>query len=240
MNYYFITGASRGIGKALAAQLLEEAHHVIGFSRSKALQHDRYQHFSVDFSDNEALQEKVSGFFNISGQVDKIVLINNAGTLGEVAYMGNLSNKEIANLFNINVTAPAILMNEFIKSFKDIKAVKLIINISSGAANRPVDGWSGYCSSKAALNMLSEVAAKEDEMAGGGFKIYALSPGVVDTDMQDQIRTTANENFSDVKKFIALKEEHQLADPVSVAQKIIRFMENYSDFPQVIQDLRNI
>lgn len=240
MEHYFITGTSRGIGKALAGRLLEQGHKVTGFARSSALQHANYRHFRLDFSDTESLGKQADTYFDTTGPPDRVVLVNNAGTLGEVAYLGNLSPAEITRLFEVNVIAPAILMNAFIKKFKGVAAEKVILNISSGAAGRPVDGWSGYCSSKAALNMLSEVAAKENALTGDGFKIFALAPGVVDTAMQDQIRTSAREDFSDVKNFIALKEENQLADPGIVADKIVQFLKNAASHSGVIQDLRKL
>src|SRR5690606_23347273 len=113
----------------------------------------------------------------------------NAGWIGEIAPLGELDPESIKNLYHINLIAPAILINEFVKEYKTSKAEKTVVNISSGAAQKAIDGWSGYCSSKAGLNQLTAVAAEESRLKKLGIKYYALSPGIVDTEMQQDIRT---------------------------------------------------
>lgn len=141
MQYFFITGTSRGIGKALVERALrEEAIIVYGFSRQNTIQHERYQHTAVDLSDIENLKKDVQDFFPELSQADRIVLINNAGTLGDVKYVGALADEKIQFLFNLNVTAPAILMNHFLSVYGTQQAEKIIINVSSGAGKSPVDG----------------------------------------------------------------------------------------------------
>ncbi len=244
MQYFFITGTSRGIGKALAERALrEENTTVVGFSRQATLQHERYRHIKIDFSDIEQLKENVTHFFPALSQADRIVLINNAGTLGEVNYIGRLEATQLQALFHINVIAPAILMNSFMKAYQNIEAEKIIINVSSGAGKYPVDGWSGYCASKAALDMWSEVAALEqnklkEEGAATSFKIFALAPGVVDTAMQETIRQVDQRNFSTLNKFLALKRNHQLDDAAQTAEKFFYLIHHAEKWKEVLQDVR--
>ncbi|MDQ3395039.1 MAG: SDR family NAD(P)-dependent oxidoreductase, partial [Bacteroidota bacterium] len=101
-----------------------------------------------------------------------------------------------------------------------------------------MDGWGGYCSSKAAINMMSEVAALESNIAENGFKIFSLAPGVVDTDMQNQIRRSNKEKFSDYERFVQLKENGELSNPLAAAEKIMILIERASDFKDVMQDVR--
>lgn len=242
MQYFFITGASRGIGKALVERILQvEDTFVFGFSRHADIQHERYRHHHVDLSDIEHLKQEVSHFFSDLSDAERIVLVNNAGTLGDVKYFGEIADDQIQFLFNLNVTAPAILMNHFFQAYRNHPAEKIMINVSSGAGKSPVDGWSGYCASKAALDMLSQVAALEVEKAGGkvsDFKVYALAPGVVDTAMQAEIRQVNPEDFSNLDKFLNLKEKGALDDAARTAEKFMYLIDHSSEFNDVLQDVR--
>lgn len=241
MRYFFITGSSRGIGKGLVERILQEKDtQVHGFSRKSSFEHDRYYHHSVDLADVNWLTEHVNEFFPKLEDAKQIVLINNAGTLGEVKYLGELENSSIAHLFNLNVTAVAVLMNQFINAYHHQSAEKLIINVSSGAGKSAVDGWSGYCASKAALDMLSKVAQLELQQKGLSehFKVYALAPGVVDTEMQGEIRQSSKENFSKLDKFINYKKEGALDDARHTAGKFMELINNAGKFKDVMQDVR--
>ncbi len=232
MNYYFITGSSSGIGKAMIAYLIGfTGNKVYGISRSNHLTDDQYTHYTLDLSDKDQLLT-----FNFPDIKDakKIVLINNAGTLGDIKYMGNLSNENIYGTIQVNFTASAILCNKFLKSYGSMPIEKVLINITSGAANTPYDGWSTYCSSKAAINMLTEVLAEEQQMQTYPTKCFAIAPGVVDTYMQDTIRKVDKSNFKNIEKFKKLKSEGQLYKASMVAEKIIEFARNPQSIPSTI------
>jgi benzil reductase ((S)-benzoin forming) len=168
------------------------------------------------------------------------VLINNAGVIGEIAHLGKSSNQSIRQIFAINTIAPAILMNAFVKKYAQSKeAEKIVVNISSGAATKAIDGWSGYSASKAALNMLTQTAQVESDLKQSGIRFFAVAPGVVDTDMQQEIRNASTHDFSSLPKFIGLKENSQLSSPEYAAEKIMYLIENEEKFKEVIQDVRN-
>ena len=240
MHYYFITGTSQGIGQALAERALQDDNsQVYGFSRSQSIEHPQYVHTSVDLSDIASLTSHINSFFPSLEGAEKVVLINNAGTLGEVKYLGNLHDERIAQLFNLNLTAPTILINHFIRAYQDLSAEKLIINVSSGAGKYPVDGWSGYCASKAALDMVSQVAALEMEKKGQKrFRVFALAPGVVDTRMQGEIRKVEERDFSNLEKFKQYKANRELDDPAYTANKFFQLIQQPDHFEEVLQDVR--
>ena len=228
MHYYLITGASQGLGRALAEAILARPDtQVLGISRHATIEHPRYQHQPLDLSDIEAVEHNLSKIFLARPDAQSITLINNAGTLGEIGYIGELPNEHFQFVFDLNVVAPAMLMNTFLSTYGNLGGIpRTILNITSGAAQRPVDGWAAYCASKAALNSLSETAQKEQDIRGSGVRIWALAPGVVDTAMQVHIRTAEVAEFSEQEKFARLHAEGQLQKPEVIAERILVWLAN--------------
>ncbi|KAA3439319.1 SDR family NAD(P)-dependent oxidoreductase [Rufibacter hautae] len=227
MNHYIITGASRGLGKALAEALLEDENNcVVGVSRNNTINHPRYRHQPLDFSDIAGVEHNLHKVFTPFDNAQKLVLVNNAGVIGEIGYMGQSKSEHFEFVFDVNVIVPAMLMNMFLQSYQHRQAVdKMVVNISSGAGQRPIDGWAAYCASKAALDMLSQTAQLEQEQLGTGVRVFSLTPGLIDTEMQEQIREADADQFSSVQQFRDYKETGALVSPKEVSQKIIRLME---------------
>ncbi|RNI29525.1 SDR family NAD(P)-dependent oxidoreductase [Rufibacter immobilis] len=227
MNHYIITGASRGLGKALAEALLEEDEQncVIGVSRHSTITHERYRHQPLDFSDIAGVEHNLHKVFGPLEDAQKLVLVNNAGVMGEIGYIGNSQNEHYEYVFDVNVIVPAMFMNLFLQSYQHRQnCQKMIVNISSGAGQKPKDGWAAYCASKAALDMLSQTAQLEQEKLGTGVQVFSVAPGIIDTEMQEQIREASVEQFSSVQQFRDYKTQGALASPEEAAQKIIRLM----------------
>ncbi|WP_205502854.1 SDR family NAD(P)-dependent oxidoreductase [Rufibacter psychrotolerans] len=231
MHYYIITGASRGLGKALAEALLEnEQNFVIGVSRNNTLTHARYRHQPLDFSDIAGVEHNLHKVFAPLEDAQKIVLVNNAGVIGEIGYMGQSKNEHFEYVFDVNVIVPAMFMNLFLQSYQHRPhCQKMIVNISSGAGQKAKDGWAAYCASKAALDMLSQTAQLEQQQLGTGVKVFSVAPGIIDTEMQEQIREAPVEQFSSVQQFREYKKQGALASPQEAAQKILRLI----DEPQI-------
>ena len=227
MNYYIITGTSKGIGKALAEELLQdENNHVTGISRHQTITQPNYRHFNLDLSQPKALIEQLPQIFPQLSEAGTIALVNNAGVLGEIGYVGEKKPEDLDFSFTVNVTAPAILMNAFLKQYAQLDAAKIILNISSGAGKYPLDGWASYCASKAALDMFSQTVQEEQNLRKSGVKVYSLAPGIVDTQMQTQIRQAETGQFSQVERFQNYKESGSLAKPETVGKKLKKLLES--------------
>lgn len=239
MNYYYITGTSRGIGKSIAELLLkDESNIVIGMSRNRSINHKRYRHIVMDMNMIEAVQAYQ---FEQYEDAEKIVLINNSGVLGEVNHIGKIGSQRMVEAFNVNLLSPTILINSFMKTHASNNAEKIIINISSGAASHTVNSWSTYCSSKAGLEMFARVLEGELEEAGNTkTKIFSIAPGIIDTEMQSEIRAVPDENFSNKKKFVSLKESNQLTSPEEVANNLLDVIQNPEKYPNVVMDFRDM
>lgn len=236
MNYYFITGTSSGIGKALVQELLKyPQQQIFGLSRSNSLNDEAFTHTVIDLSNPKDLEIVDFHKFN---DARKIVLVNNAGTLGEVRYVGQQSNQNIQDVLQVNFTSTAILMNKFIAAYQDYPCDKMIVNISSGAATSAYDGWSNYCSAKAALNMYTMVIDKEQQERKFPVKAYAIAPGVVDTLMQDLIREASATQFSQIEKFKNLKTNDQLYQAHDVAKRLVEYLFEPEKIPSLISRIQ--
>lgn len=240
MKHYFITGTSRGIGKSLAETLLKnENNKVTGISRTNTIKHKNYFHITTDLSN---LDDTESFFFRDIEDAEEIILINNSGTISEIKRVGKLKNKDIINDYNVNIVSPSILTNNFIKKYQKYNNKRVVINISSGAGRHTIDAWTVYCASKSALDMFSENINIEQAFykPENRIKIFSVAPGVIDTKLQDKIRETSKDEFSDVEKFVSLKKNNELASPEETAKLLISILHNSEKINDVILDIRNL
>jgi len=227
-----ITGSSKGIGLSLTKLLLKEKFHVYGYSRTNQLKKPNFHFHKTDLSDLNSL--KNTGLPNLD-LAKEIFLINNAGEIGDIKKYGNKDLESIINEININLSAPTIICNKFIRKYSGLKSRLTIINISSGAALRPIKSWGTYCQSKAGIDMLTKIINQENEE----IKAYSIYPGVVNTEMQDKIRNTSVENFPLKHQFVDYYEKNELTNPKTVARKIYYIMSNLSEFSTKLISLRD-
>ncbi len=236
MNIFYVTGTSSGIGLALINEILKnEDNWVVGYSRRFPLSHERYQHITVDLAAHGAASKVEIPVFDKSA---KVVLINNAGMLGDVKPVGMIDNNLLEQTFILNSIAPAILTNRILALYDSQTLPIIIINISSGAGRHPIESWAGYCASKAALDMFTLVAANDLQISRPNVHLISVAPGIVDTPMQDSIREVDSSNFPLGERFKNYKEQGMLSNPHSVAQKILELVANPAS-PTIV-DLRDI
>lgn len=224
MGIIIITGISSGLGKELVELSLNRNEKVIGIGRrftedQKALlsrspqrviliEYDLFN--SMDFI---RLREELKS--NI-GNESEITFIHNAGVINPIAKVGGInSEKNIENHININYTLPVLLTNFLMNhTEKNIR----ILNISSGAAESLIEGWGLYCSSKKAYKVFLDVAEKESL----NLSVKHIDPGVMNTEMQSEIRKATELDFPEVNYFKGLKTGGVLRDPKDVAAEIIK------------------
>ncbi|MGG0218402.1 (S)-benzoin forming benzil reductase [Bacillus mycoides] len=241
MRYVIVTGTSQGLGEAIAAQLLEENTTVISISRRENKELTKLAEqknsncifHSVDLQDVHNLENRFNEIFSSIEEdtVSSIHLINNAGTVAPIKPIEKSESELLITNVQINLIALMILTSAFMKHTKDWKVDKRVINISSGAGKNPYFGWGAYCTTKAGVNMFTQCVATEEAEKEHPVKIIAFAPGVVDTNMQAQIRDTNKEDFTNLDRFVTLKEEGNLLSPEYVA-KAIRSLLETEDFPQ--------
>ena len=228
-----ITGSSKGIGKELSLLLLEKGYTVFGYSRTNSIRHKNFHFNQIDLS---SIQNLESINFPKIDEDEHVCLINNAGEIGEIDKLGNKKTNDIINEFNLNTVAPSILSNSFIRSYQDQSNHPIIINISSGAALRPIESWGTYCQSKAALDMLTKIINQEHN----SIKAYSIYPGVVDTEMQKKIRDTDIEKFALKDVFVEYFRNNELVDPKIISKKIYHILSNLNLFEDNMISLRDL
>lgn len=179
-----ITGSSRGIGRFLAEYYLDKGMTVVGCSRVETdLRHDRYEHFSLEVSDEKAVNHLVSDVRRKYKRID--YLINNAGIASKNhAFLTPLSVVE--KIFRTNVFGSFLFCREVGKIMARKKFGR-IVNFTTGAVPLDLEGESIYASSKAAVESLTRVLARE--FASSGITCNAVGPALIKTDMIKDLST---------------------------------------------------
>ena len=226
-----ITGTGSGIGKALAELLLSENYLVFGYSRTNQIENKNFTFTKIDLSDMEAVQKLQ--FPNVNVAFD-VLLVNNAATIGSILPIDRKTNEEILREYNLNIISPTLLSRKFINNYSDNK--KLLINIGSGAANKAIASWSTYCATKSGLDMLTEVIQKEKHES---LKVFSIHPGVVNTNMQEEIRKSDADFFPIKQQFIDYYSKNELFSVDFVALKIFQIIAKNEDFKEIILNLRD-
>ncbi|GEL77468.1 (S)-benzoin forming benzil reductase [Tenuibacillus multivorans] len=233
MKFAIVTGASRGLGEEVAKNLLKQDYNLMTISRKRKTNEMKnlanenrksYYHYSCDLSDleklNDTLHEIIRKLHDES--MDELLIVNNAGMVSPIGPVGTLENHDIVKHVSVNLTALMLIVNTM---KKHITANRLFVtNISSGAGERGIYGWNAYCSTKSAVNMFTETAAIEAEELNSNDLYIAFSPGIMDTDMQKEIRSTDEESFKNVEQFKQYKEEGQLRSPKEVADILMKLI----------------
>ena len=219
-----ITGASSGIGRAMAQRMASQGQTVVAIGRRAV----PLEALAASAPDIEACVADVAtegGQAAIVAAVSQRPvrwLIHNAGVLEPVGPLLSQDAAAIRGSLAINLEAPIALTRQLLPV---MESGGRILHVSSGAAHRALAGWGAYCISKAGLYMAYEVLRQE--LDGTGVAIGTLRPGVVDTPMQTLIREQSIEDFPAVERFRALKSAGELSDPEDVAA----FMEQVLSLP---------
>jgi benzil reductase ((S)-benzoin forming) len=218
-----VTGISRGLGAALAGELLERGFTVLGIGRASnpALTGDRYGFVQFDLADPAGIDTALAPAFEDlrERRPASVCLLNNAATVDGVGTLGRLAASEITSSLAVNLAAALALANLFCRVFADSEMPRRVINVSSGAAETALPGEAVYCVAKAGIEMLTRALAAEQQ--GPTFRAITVRPGVMDTDMQVFARSQPPEVLPSVELFKGFHREGRLVAPGVVASKIV-------------------
>ncbi|GAA0720974.1 SDR family NAD(P)-dependent oxidoreductase [Dactylosporangium roseum] len=229
MRAVVITGVSRGLGAAFFDVANARGDRILAVGRhfTPDQQEQRDERptdvmlFSTDLADAHWLPDNDTLRSFLRGS-DDAVLIHNAAVVDPIGEVGKLTTEAITNAIAVNLTAPVVLTNTFLRAAPRDARLRVLF-ISSGAARRIIDGWALYCTTKAAGETFIDVVAsqvQDDER----ISVVNVDPGMMDTGMQETIRRAAGSGayFPGKQRWVDAHIEGKLADPVAVAERILK------------------
>jgi NAD(P)-dependent dehydrogenase (short-subunit alcohol dehydrogenase family) len=241
-----ISGASRGLGYAMAEQLATQGGHLITLNRKPVPEiaalaqqhHTVLTEVMVDLVDAAALEQAAEQIVKVLQDTPKASscrLIHNAGIVAPIEPADRLTDIEcIRTAFDINITAPIYLTGHFLSATCECPDRRVML-ISSGAGRRASGSWGVYCATKAAMDRYAEVLATENHPH---LRVSSMAPGVIDTDMQAQIRQTPKEKFPSVGRFEDMHLQGVLTKPETCAHALLNVLASQSFGQQPIDDIR--
>lgn len=226
MKLALVSGGSRGLGQAVCEQLQADGFKVVEFSRTAPHAYS----VSCDFRNPKAVGEVVRSVMTELdySDLETLLVVNNAGVLTPIGACTGVSTDAILDNMSVNLSSAVVFMTEVMRHIQNLPARKVIANISSGAATSPYAGWSLYCMAKAGIEQFVRSVAEEQKNSVTPVTLLNFVPGVIDTEMQREIRSTSKENFPEVDKFINRHQQGMLRSSNKVASALINAMTDRS------------
>jgi len=219
MQLTIISGASSGIGAALAELALDAGHNVATISRRPG----PGTHLAADLSD-PASWPTVSTWIEelvATEEWERVTFVHNAGAIEPVGFAGEVDPAAYTANVLLNGASPQVLGERFLAATAGLACPAQFMVISSGAGKRPILGWSSYCAGKAAADMWVRAAGAEQAERNRGTTVLSVAPGVVDTAMQAAIRDQPEVQFPLIDQFVDLHESGSLLAPDVVAAALL-------------------
>lgn len=241
-----LTGASRGLGAALARQLLGSGCKLLTISRHpdeslrSASPDGELEQWASDLAHDSGAAPRLDGWLRkLDGShFESATLVNNAGVLGRVGPIDASDSETLAAVLRVGLEAPMLLAAAFLRATRSWAIDKRVLNISSGAGRRPIAGWAAYCAAKAGLDHFTRVTALDEELQKNPARVASLAPGVIDTAMQGVLRAADPIGFPDKPVFENLKASGQLAAPDDAAARVIAYLRSADFGAPPIADVR--
>lgn len=244
----FLTGASRGMGRALASRLLVAGGTLVCISRGtdEALEAEAaeagatLEQWSFDLAAPQAAAERVGSWLasQDADAFDSVTLINNAGTIGRIGPLAEADAADLARSLRIGLEAPMLLTAAFLRATAGWRGARKVLNISSGLGRNAMASQAPYCAAKAGMDHFSRAVALEEASRPDGAKIVSLAPGVIDTDMQGVLRGADAARFPDRARFEKLKSDGMLDSPATAAAKVLAYLARADFGRQPVADVR--
>ena len=247
MQLAILTGASRGLGLAIAQQLLDPQRTLLTISRHPdaelseraASANAPLEQWSLDVAAAEVVPRLEAWLRGQSAErFERAVLINNAAIVGRVGPVDQMDAAELAAVLRIDLEAPALLTAAFLRATRGWSAERRVLNVSSGAGRVAIAGWAAYCAAKAGLDQLSRVMALDEALQPNPARIVSLAPGVIDTDMQAEVRDSDERTFPTLPRFKEFKATGQLLAPGEAAARLLAFLERKDFGAMAVADVR--
>jgi len=237
-----LTGASRGLGLAMARQLRARGQRLLTLSRQANAQLDGpgVEQWAVDLSQPEQAAARLRAWLAAlpRAEISSLTLINNAASLATLAPLGRIDAGELSRALRVGLEAPMLLIAAFLDASSDLSVPRKVLNISSGLGRFAMAGSAVYCAAKAGLDHLGRAVALEEAARPNGARIVSLAPGVIDTDMQLQLRSADPQAFGERVRFASLKAEGRLDSAEAAAAKVLAWLDRPDFGANPIGDVR--
>jgi len=244
-----LTGGSRGMGLAMAAQLLRQGHTLVSIARSANPELEaiaqasgaKLEQWQQDLSQGEQAAQRLQGWLAAQGPAAfaSATLINNAGVIPRIAPLSASDAADLAHALRVGLEAPMQLTAAFLGATDAWTVPRKVLNISSGLGRRAMASQAAYCAAKAGMDHFTRCVALDEALKPHGAKVCSLAPGVIDTDMQVQLRGAAPEAFPDRQNFANLKAGGQLTSPQDAATRVLAWLDRADFGAHPVADVRD-
>jgi benzil reductase ((S)-benzoin forming) len=248
-HLYLLTGASRGMGLAMAEQLLSAGHFLVCISRHTnevlaaraAKLGCPLEQWPLDLERSLDAAAKLKQWLasQKTGSFASATLINNAGVMPGVAPLSESDPIDLSRALRVGLEAPLLLTAAFLGATASWNIPRKVLNISSGLGRRAMASQAGYCAAKAGMDHFTRCLALDEARKPQGAKVCSLAPGVIDTAMQVQLRAAEASAFPDKQNFVDLKISGQLTAPAVAATQVLAYLARPDFGQQPIADVRD-
>lgn len=248
-HLYIVTGTSRGIGLAMAQQLLAPSNTIVGLARRFSPELDQQaqdmhcplEQWPVDLVDAQPAAQRLRDWLGTSPQhtYASASLINNAGVITDIAPLSQCTPDALIRALRVGLEAPMLLTAAFLSATAAWTAPRKVLNISSGLGRKPMASQTSYCAAKAGMDHFTRCLAIEESHQTHGASVCSLAPGVIDTDMQTHLRQAPPANFADVGHFIQLQRHQQLSTPEHTARQVLAYLHHPHYGQYTVDDVRS-
>jgi benzil reductase ((S)-benzoin forming) len=247
-HLYIVTGASRGMGLAIALQLLSPQHALLCLARrtsdplAQAAQAAKAscEQWEQDLAQPVEAAARLDAWLRAqpAGAFSGATLINNAGVVPPPGALADSDTTDLSNALRVGLEAPLLLTAAFLRATSPWAGPRRVLNISSGLGRRAMAGSAAYCAAKAGMDHYSRAVALEEAQRANGARIVSLAPGVIDTDMQTQLRSADAARFPERERFVQLQAQGQLSSPAQAAAKVLAYLARADFGSNPVADVR--
>ena len=250
-----LTGASRGLGAAMAEQLLNADTVMLCLSRGRhptlaaraAAVHAQLEEWPRDLAHSVAVADEVEAWLRTfdAQRFETAVLINNAGVITTPGPSDGCTSEELSSALRVGLESPLLLTAAFLRATSIWRADRRVLNISSGLGRRAMAGSAVYGAAKAGMDHCSRVVALDEahraDMAGDkrrAARIVSLAPGVIDTDMQAQLRAADIAGFPSRPYYEQQHAQGGLVSADETARRVLAYLARDDFGSQPVADIR--
>ncbi|AVP57613.1 SDR family NAD(P)-dependent oxidoreductase [Pulveribacter suum] len=246
LHLTILTGGSRGMGLAMARQLLAPGHTLVSIARHAnpelaAPAGAQLEQWTLDLADGAQAAGQLQSWLSAqgAGRYASATLINNAGVIPPIAPLSASDVHEVARALRVGLEAPMQLTAAFLAATEGWGVPRKVLNVSSGLGRRAMASQAAYCAAKAGMDHFTRCLALDEAAKPHGARVCSLAPGVIDTDMQVQLRSADAADFPDVGNFAQLKSSGSLTSPEEAARRVLAWLARPDFGANPVADVRD-